>query len=403
MPAEYAALGRPQGADPWKGTDVVATASLVGAIFGKGGGEEITMVKVLQAFRARFGRKLGTTLFYNFRSSEDPEAPTTVHKRRFTYEATPKRHARGSVALPDRGTLRDEPEIVSGGSSSSSSGGLLGLGILGTPSVLHHAQSNALVVSARESASGHPLAVFGPQVAYFNPQILMEQDVHAPGWDARGAAFPGVNVLVELGHGRDYAWSATSAGQDIIDTFAVDLCDADGSAPSLDSTGYMFQRRLPADGAAGAFELLVAQPRRPHAGGLRDAARLPDRPGHRRGPRRRSRASRWPTPGCAPPTCTRPTPRWASRTSTTPSVMSSPAGFASAAYKVGYTFNWLYVDDKHIAYFNSGNNPVRAAGAPTASCRSGALQVRVAQLQPDNVTAAYTAAARHPRSSTRTT
>ena len=40
--------------------------------------------------------------------------------------------------------------------------------------------SNALLVSGRESASGHPLMVAGPQVAYFNPQILMEQDVHAP-------------------------------------------------------------------------------------------------------------------------------------------------------------------------------------------------------------------------------
>ena len=35
---------------------------------------------------------------------------------------------------------------------------------------------------ARESASGHPLMVVGPQVAYFNPQILMEEDVsHGPG------------------------------------------------------------------------------------------------------------------------------------------------------------------------------------------------------------------------------
>ena len=61
----------------------------------------------------------------------------------------------------------------------------------------------------------------------------MEQDVHAPasdagpGIDARGAAFPGVNLYVELGRGRDYAWSATSAGQDIIDTFAVPLCGGD--------------------------------------------------------------------------------------------------------------------------------------------------------------------------------
>src|SRR5213079_3684205 len=105
------------------------------------------------------------------------------------------------------------------------------------------AMSNALVVSARRSASGHPLAVFGPQVAYFSPEILMEQDVHAPGIDARGAAFPGANLYVSLGHGRDYAWSATSAGQDLTDTYAVPLCDPNGGAPSIDSSHYLFRGR----------------------------------------------------------------------------------------------------------------------------------------------------------------
>ena len=51
--------------------------------------------------------------------------------------------------------------------------------------------------------------------------------MHAPGGegrppiDARGAGFVGVNLYVQLGRGRDYAWSATSAGQDNIDTFAL--------------------------------------------------------------------------------------------------------------------------------------------------------------------------------------
>ena len=31
------------------------------------------------------------------------------------------------------------------------------------------------------------------------------------------------------------------------------------------------------------------------------------------------------------------------------------------ADQIEYTFNWFYTDDKHIAYFNSGLNPVRAA------------------------------------------
>jgi Penicillin amidase len=43
-----------------------------------------------------------------------------------------------------------------------------------------------------------------------------------------------------------------------------------------------------------------------------------------------------------------------------PAAMRSPQDFFNAASKIGYTFNWFYTDDKHIAYFNSGQNPVRA-------------------------------------------
>ena len=32
-----------------------------------------------------------------------------------------------------------------------------------------------------------------------------------------------------------------------------------------------------------------------------------------------------------------------------------------SASKIDFTFNWFYIDDKHIAYFNSGSNPMRAA------------------------------------------
>ncbi len=99
--------------------------------------------------------------------------------------------------------------------------------------------SNALLVSGRHSASGHPLAVMGPQVSYFTPQILMEEDIHGPGIDADGAAFPGVNLYVELGHGADYAWSATSSGQNIVDTFAAPLCNPTGGPVSTQSSFYL--------------------------------------------------------------------------------------------------------------------------------------------------------------------
>src|SRR5918998_2694524 len=42
-----------------------------------------------------------------------------------------------------------------------------------------------------------------------------------------------------------------------------------------------------------------------------------------------------------------------------PQKMSTPAGFMAAASKIGFTFNWFYANRQDIAYFNSGNNPVR--------------------------------------------
>src|SRR3712207_7116879 len=52
-----AALGRTPTA--WKPTDVIAEASLIGGIFGKGGGNEVGSAEVLNALVAKFGKKAG--------------------------------------------------------------------------------------------------------------------------------------------------------------------------------------------------------------------------------------------------------------------------------------------------------------------------------------------------------
>jgi acyl-homoserine lactone acylase PvdQ len=166
-------------------------------------------------------------------------------RQEVTYQTKPQRRVKGAEEPPDRGSFKalgvarsqDAPPagggLLPGGNLPLAPGtapvpGIAPLPRLRLPELgaLPKAMSNALLVSGANSASGHPLAVFGPQVSYFAPQILMEEDLHGPGIDAKGAAFPGVNLYVQLGHGRDYAWSPTSAGQDIIDTFAVALCDA---------------------------------------------------------------------------------------------------------------------------------------------------------------------------------
>jgi hypothetical protein len=42
-----------------------------------------------------------------------------------------------------------------------------------------------------------------------------------------------------------------------------------------------------------------------------------------------------------------------------PRIIHNPRSFQRAANLISYTFNWFYIDKNHIAYFNSGANPVR--------------------------------------------
>jgi acyl-homoserine lactone acylase PvdQ len=365
MPGEYDAIGQPQGPDDFKPEDLIATASLVGGIFGNGGGGELGSTQVYEAAKKRFGARNGPKVWHDFREAEDPEAPTTVHNgTRFNYENFPKKATKGSAALPDPGTFKStRGQGISHSSSAATESanktpladGLEGL------FAFPHAESNALVVSAAHSVSGHPLAVFGPQVGYFAPQILMEQDVHGPGIDARGAAFPGVNLYVQLGRGRDYAWSATSAGQDIADTWALQLCTPNGGKPTVDSNYYLYK------GSCRQMETLTRQ--------NSWTPNLADQ-----------------TPAGSETLTTQRTPLGlvsgralvkgkpvayvTDRTTyfhevdsaigfkdmNDPDKVKDARGFQDAMSKVGYAFNWFYVDNKHTAYFNSGNDPVRPRG-----------------------------------------
>jgi acyl-homoserine lactone acylase PvdQ len=340
MPGEYAAINDLDGPDDFVPADVVATASVAGAIFGVGGGSELKSALALQAARKRFGRRRGTRVWREFRSVDDPEGVSIVHRKRFPYARHPRR-PRGA-ALPDRGTVKIAETLEKAEAPGSSTT----RGLLSFP----RTQSNALLVSARESRSGRPLAVFGPQTAYFSPQVLMEQDVHAPGYDARGTAFPGVNLYVQLGRGRDYAWSATTSAQDIVDTFAVELCDP---------THYRFRGRCreievlerenswspnAADSTPAGSETLRIE--RTALGIVIARARIRGRPVAFT--RLRSTYGHETDSGLA------------FSYFNNPNKIRGPRDFQRAAALIPFTFNWFYADSKHIAYQNAGANPVRA-------------------------------------------
>ncbi|MHB8659281.1 MAG: penicillin acylase family protein [Solirubrobacteraceae bacterium] len=390
LPAEYLAIGRRPS--PFTLEDLVSIATLVGGIFGNGGGAQLSNAVLYEHLLKRFGRERvalagspeivratrhvkkvrrrpdhsGFATLLSFVDPSDPEAPTTVRGRAFPYQTLPRPSARvnRTLAFPDPGSVQYINHVVGGAAPRSvprtagRPGPLSGLttGLLQFP----RSMSNALLISAAHSVSGRPLAVMGPQVAYFTPQILMEEDIHGPGIDAAGAAFPGVNLYVELGHGRDYAWSATSSGQNIIDTFAVRLCNPAGGRAQITSDHYVFAGRCvpmetltrseswqPSLADSTPKGSIILQTQRTAYGIVMARAKI-----HGQAVAYTNLRSTYMHELDSAAGFER---------FNDPSRMRNPQDFFNAAYEIGYTFNWFYTDDKHIAYYNSGLNPVRAS------------------------------------------
>ena len=196
---------------PWTRNDVVAVASLIGARFGKGGGDEARRAQFLSALQDRLGDGAGRKVFDDLREQNDPEH---------------------YVSVPGKFKLHSEE----GNGNAVIDAGSIGSAAAQAAATAQSSQasaSNALLLGASRSQNGHPLFVAGPQTGYTYPEILYEADLHGGGIDARGATFPGSGPYVEIGRGPDFSWSATSSGTDIIDQYVETLCG--GS-----DTKYMF-------------------------------------------------------------------------------------------------------------------------------------------------------------------
>ena len=411
---------------PFVATDMIAIASVVGALFGSGGGGEVQSALVKEAADAKYGTTVGDQVWQSFREENDPEAGLTLHNgQTFPYSASPSNPQ--GVAMPDPGSVAAQQEIYdpTGSATSSTAApastpaassqkplprnkngslnlnaakGIFDNGVLpGNLLSARHGMSNALVVSGQYTDDGHPIAVFGPQTGYFAPQLLMLEELQGPGISARGAAFAGLSMYVELGRGPDYAWSATSAGQDMTDTFAVPLCEPDGSTPTKDSNYYLYNGTCTAmeaverddswspntadSTAAGSYKLIVY---RTNYGLVQYRA----------------------TVGGQPVAYTSQRSSYLHEAASVvgfqmfnnPDDMATPQLFQQSAANINYTFNWFYVNNAHIAYYNSGWNPVRPANVDPNLPTQAASQYEWQNWNPSTDTSDYTASATHPQS-----
>lgn len=320
---------------PWTLNDAFSEFAFIGSIFGRGGGDEVRNSDLLASLQARLGAAQGRATFNDLREVNDPSAPTTIPNS-FPYNTVPSGQAPGAGVI-DPGSISATAQAAS--RVAAASRGLM---------------SNALLVGAKRSASGHPLAVMGPQIGYFYPELLMELDLHGGGIDARGAA-PPTEPYVLIGRGKDFAWSLTSATNDDTDQFLEQLCNQDGSAPTRASTSYMYKGKctpmttfdaglLAGAGSQPAHEVTYLQTVHGPVGGTVTIGGKPyavatDRANHGRDPVSALALA-----------------------DLNSNQVHSPQTFFKAANEFETTFNWFYVDSKNIAYFSSGRLPVRAPG-----------------------------------------
>jgi hypothetical protein len=209
--------------------------------------------------------------------------------------------------------------------------------------------SNFLVVDPSRSAARDTLAVMGPQLGYYYPEIVEQEHLTGPGIDAQGVGVPGAMMYILIGRTHDYAWSLTSANNDVRDVFAEQLCNPDGSAPTQASDHYLYK------GVCRPFEQFDA--------GLLNGVPL-RYPVSVHGP-----VIGWATSNGRPVALTRERSTFGrdglnlgALKDLTEGRATSPQRFYDIANQFGFTFNWAYASRTNTAYFSSGLLPQRARG-----------------------------------------
>jgi acyl-homoserine lactone acylase PvdQ len=201
---------------PFTRTDIYALNAIKSQFLGEGGGQEVDNALFLDSLRSKLGSKTGDEAFEDLRARNDPEATYTTSKAAPADTNVSVAKPSGMVRLKS-GTFKNSFIKLPDAKASAAAAKVANTG-------KRQLASNILIVSGSKSATGKPLFVGGPQIGYNYPGLTMEMQLTSPSINVEGvtsAPFPGYMLI---GHGVGYAWSLTSAGADIIDTYAEKLC-----------------------------------------------------------------------------------------------------------------------------------------------------------------------------------
>ena len=254
MTAYFPAHGNTQ--PPATVNDVIAVTAFIGSIFGAGGGAEASNAEFLSRLQNHLGADKGRKAWEDAMLFDDPEAPTTL-KRTFNYGIFTGGRVTGSAVIDEGSIVSLDPRVPAPAAASSATPVIAAAPLAkaepttasspdsptypAAGKVPFKQASNFLVVDPQRSATGNTLAVMGPQLGYYYPEIVEQIHLSGPGIEAQGVGVPAAMMYVLIGRTPGYAWSLTSANHDVRDVFVEQLCNPDGSAPTRASDHYLFQ------------------------------------------------------------------------------------------------------------------------------------------------------------------
>jgi acyl-homoserine lactone acylase PvdQ len=321
--------------------DVIATTAFIGSIFGAGGGGEATNSDLLARLQAGMGSVKGRQAWDDVMLSLDPETTTTT-KKTFDYGPRTGGPVTGSLTIDPGSVVSLDPRQTPTAATDPV--------MVDAAAVPPGKQaSNFLVVAPGRSATGNSLAVMGPQLGYYYPEIVQQLHLKGPGFESQGVAVPGLSMYMLIGRTRDYAWSLTSANHDVRDVFAEQLCEPDGSAPTRESTHYVFEgvcRPFVQFDAGTLNDVPIVFPKSVHGAVIGTA-----------------------TVGGVPYALTRQRSTFGrdalnlgALKDMTEGKATTPHRFFDTANQFGFTFNWAWAGRRTTAFFSSGLLPKRAPG-----------------------------------------
>ncbi len=343
--------------------DVISVAAFIGSIFGSGGGAEASNAEFLSELQHQLGNSKGYQAWSDTMLLDDPEAPTTINQH-FNYPVRTGGTPIGSVSI-DMGSIQSFNPVQSATpvpsraqASATKAAAVDPPQPLAMPSytdptypaagpVPSKQISNFLVLNPQRSATTNTLAVMGPQLGYYYPEIVEQEQLDGPGIHAQGIGVPGMSMYILIGRTQNYAWSLTSASNDVRDVFAELLCNPDGSPATRASTHYFYR------GSCVPFSTV-------DAGLLNGNPVTYETSVH--GPVIGTATSHGYPIALARERSTfgRDSLNLAALDDMTDGVASTPDKFFTTANEFNFTFNWAYASRTSTAYFSSGLLPVRA-------------------------------------------